>query len=129
MSAEDALYRRFADVVGVKLTTEKDGTISAEKAKEASVSLEDVAIASFFDEIEKISKDLTVEDKEKLPEDSSGVVLVNLSRIAALSGDRPAAKTILADALSREQHKGDAANKETLRLISAALRSLDRHTR
>jgi len=67
MSAEDALYRRFADVVGVKLTTEKDGTISAEKAKEASVSLEEVAIASFFDEIEKISKDLTVEDKEKLP--------------------------------------------------------------
>ena len=65
------------------------------------------------------------EDKSALPDDSSGVVLVNLSRIAVLSGDRAEAKTILKDALSRERSKGDEANEETLRLIDKALRALE----
>ena len=67
---------------------------------------------------------LLSEDKAKLPPNSSGVVLVNLSKIAALSGDRAQARTILNNALSREHSKGDAANKETLRLIREALQEL-----
>lgn len=69
------------------------------------------------------------EDRDTLPEDSSGVVLVNLARIAALSGDRNAAKAILTDALSRERSKGGAANEETLRLINKALQALERDSR
>ena len=69
-------------------------------------------------------RQLLAEDRNKLPVDASGAVLVNLSRIAVLSGDRTAAKTILDNALSRERAKGDAANKETLRLIAEALRAL-----
>lgn len=65
------------------------------------------------------------EDKSTLPEDSSGVVLVNLARIAVLSGNRAEAKAILADALSRERSKGNEANKETLRLINKALQALE----
>ncbi|MGB8525086.1 MAG: hypothetical protein WCD43_19140 [Candidatus Acidiferrales bacterium] len=65
------------------------------------------------------------EDKIALPEDSSGVVLVNLARIAVLSGDRVEAKAILADALSRERSKGGEANEETLRVINRALRALE----
>ena len=49
---------------------------------------------------------LLVQDKENLPADTSAVVLVNLSRIAVLSGDPSGARTILADALSRERGKG-----------------------
>jgi hypothetical protein len=64
------------------------------------------------------------EDRAALPENSSGVVLVNLARIALLSGDPAAAKTILTDALSKERGKGDAANQETLRLIAKALHAL-----
>lgn len=55
------------------------------------------------------------EDKNILPENSSGVVLVNLARIAILSGDETEAKTILTEALSRERSKGAQANAETLR--------------
>jgi hypothetical protein len=64
-------------------------------------------------------------DKSALPEDSSAVVLVNLARIAVLSGDRTEAKAILTDALSRERSKGDEANEETLRLINKALHALE----
>jgi hypothetical protein len=71
-------------------------------------------------------RQLLAGDKEKLPDNPSGVVLVNLSRIAMLSGDRPGAKTILEDALSKERSKGDEANKETLRLITKALHALAR---
>lgn len=69
---------------------------------------------------------LLVEDKEKLPPDPSGVVLVNLARIALLSRDRTDARQILDGALSNERRKGDAANKETLSLITEALRTLPR---
>lgn len=62
-------------------------------------------------------RQLLYEDKKKLPPNSSGIVLVNLSRIAVLAGNRSEAKTILDGALSRERGKGDAADKETLRLI------------
>ena len=72
---------------------------------------------------------LLAEDRDTLPENSSGVVLVNLARIAALSGDRNAAKTILTDALSRERSKGGAANEETLRLINKALHGLEQDSR
>jgi hypothetical protein len=57
------------------------------------------------------------------------VVLVNLSRIAILAGDRSGARTILNDALATEHSKGDAADKETVRLISQALRTLAPATR
>ncbi len=67
---------------------------------------------------------LLVQDKAKLPADTSAVVLVNLSRIAVLSGDPSGARTILADALSREREKGSAANPETLKLISDKLHAL-----
>jgi hypothetical protein len=67
---------------------------------------------------------LLSEDKAKLPLDSSGMVSVNLSRIALLSGNRPEAITILDDALSRERQKGDGSNKETLRRVTEALRGL-----
>lgn len=67
---------------------------------------------------------LLAEDREKLPKDSNGVLLVNLSRIALLSGDRIEAKAILDDALLKEGNKGDAANKETLKLITDALHAL-----
>jgi len=74
-------------------------------------------------------RQLLAEDTDKLPANSSGVVLVNLSRIAVLSGDRTRAKTILDDALSRERRKGDAANRETLRLITEAFHALARRSR
>jgi hypothetical protein len=74
-------------------------------------------------------RQLLADDKQKLPEDSSGAVLVNLSRIALLAGDRASAKELLDRALSRERSKGDAANQETLRLIAEALRSLERRSR
>ena len=74
-------------------------------------------------------RQLLAEDRSKLPANSSGAVLVKLSRIAVLSGDRAAAKTILAGALSRERAKGDAANKETLRLITEELHALTRGSR
>jgi hypothetical protein len=72
---------------------------------------------------------LLAEDREKLPADPSGVVLVHLSRIALLSGDRTAAKAILDDAFSRERSRGDAASRETLNLITDALRALARNSR
>jgi len=62
--------------------------------------------------------------KAKLPPDSGGIVSVNLSRIALLSGNRPEAGTILDDALSRERSKGERANKETLKRITEALQGL-----
>lgn len=65
------------------------------------------------------------EDKSALPEDSGAAVLVNLARIALLSGDRAEAKAILADALSRERSKGNEANEETLKLIHKALHALE----
>lgn len=74
-------------------------------------------------------RQLLAEDRRKLPADSSGTVLVNLSRIAVLSGDRSAAKQILDDALSRERSRGDAADKQTLLLITHALRALTRGSR
>ena len=74
-------------------------------------------------------RQLLSEDKAKLPPNSSGIVLVNLSKVALLSGNRLEARTILNDALSRERSKGDAANKETLRDIREALRSLERGPR
>jgi hypothetical protein len=67
---------------------------------------------------------LLAEDRAKLPTNPSGVVLVNLSRIAVLSGNRTEAKAILDEAFSKERGKGDAANKETLRLITEALHGL-----
>jgi hypothetical protein len=70
-------------------------------------------------------RQLLVRDKEKLPSDASGVVLVNLSRISVLSGDLNGARAILADALSAEREKGSAANPETLQLISDELRALE----
>jgi hypothetical protein len=69
-------------------------------------------------------RDLLAEDRRSLPENSSGVVLVNLSRIAMLAGDSSAARTILNDALASEHGKGDAADRETLRLINHALHAL-----
>jgi len=67
---------------------------------------------------------LLAEDKSSLSEDVSGIVLVNLSRIAVLSGDRTAAKTILTDALAKERSKGDAADEETRAIIIKALRAV-----
>lgn len=69
-------------------------------------------------------RQLLSEDKAKLPSDSRGVVLVNLSKIALFSGDRTEAKKILDDALLGERKKGDRANKETLRRITEALHGL-----
>ena len=69
-------------------------------------------------------RQLLSEDKAKLPPDSSGIVSVNLSRIALLSGNSPEAKTILDKALSRERQKGDGENKETLRRVTEALQDL-----
>lgn len=74
-------------------------------------------------------RQLLAEDRRTLPADSSGAVLVNLSRIAVLSGDRSAAKKILDDALSRERSRGDPADKQTLLLITRALRALTRGSR
>jgi hypothetical protein len=71
-------------------------------------------------------RELLAEDKKKMTTDTSAVVLVNLARIAMLSGGRAEARTILEAALTRERGRGDAANKETLRLISEALRSVAR---
>lgn len=68
---------------------------------------------------------LLVEDRQKIAGDASGAVMVKLSRIAELSGDRTAARRILEDALRRERARGEAANKETLRLILDASRSLE----
>lgn len=67
---------------------------------------------------------LLAKDKETLPPDASAVVLVNLSKIAVLSGDLSAARSILADALAREREKGSAANPETLQLIAERLHAL-----
>jgi hypothetical protein len=53
-------------------------------------------------------------------------VLVNLSRIALLSGDRTGAREILDDALARERSKGTDADRDTLKLIRNALRALAR---
>lgn len=69
-------------------------------------------------------RDLLAEDRRTLPANSSGVVLVNLSRIAMLAGDRSGARTILTDALASERSKGDDADKDTLRLINQALNAL-----
>ncbi len=72
---------------------------------------------------------LLSEYKAELPSASSGIVMVNLSRIAILSGDRSEARKILENALSSERSKGNAANKETLRDITDALHTLERNTR
>jgi hypothetical protein len=69
---------------------------------------------------------LLSEDKANLPQNSSGIVLINLSKIAALSGDRTEARKILNSALSTERAKGNAANKETVGLIEEALQGLER---
>lgn len=69
-------------------------------------------------------KQLLADDKARLPEGSSGVVRVNLSRIALLSGDYREAKAILDQALSNEQSKGDESDPLTLQLINKALHSL-----
>ena len=74
-------------------------------------------------------RQLLAEDRRTLPENPSGVVLLNLARIAILAGDRSGARTILNDALATERSKGDAADKETLRLIDQALRALTPATR
>ncbi len=74
-------------------------------------------------------RDLLSEDRRTLPANASGVVLVNLSRIAMLAGDRSEARTILNDALASERSKGDGANKETLRLVYKALQALTSATR
>lgn len=72
---------------------------------------------------------LLAEDRRKIGTGAAGAVMVKLFRIADLSGDRTEAKKILDDALRRERARGDAANKETLRLILEALRSLGRGSR
>ena len=69
-------------------------------------------------------RQLLAQDKARLPVDASGMVLVNLSKIAELSGDLTEAKAILNDAQSREQKKGSEASAETLRLISERRRAL-----
>jgi hypothetical protein len=69
---------------------------------------------------------LLSEDKADLPQNSSGIALINLSKIAALSGDRTEARKILNSALSTERAKENAANKETVRLIEEALQGLER---
>lgn len=74
-------------------------------------------------------RELLIEDEEKIPSDSSGVVLVNLAKIAVLSGNRAEAKRILAEALSKERANGNAANKETLRRIAEALQDVGRSPR
>jgi hypothetical protein len=74
-------------------------------------------------------RDLLAEDRRTLPENASGVVLVNLSRIAMLAGDRSGARTILNDALASERSKGDTADSETLRLINQALHAPTQATR
>jgi hypothetical protein len=71
-------------------------------------------------------RELLAEDEKKITTDTSAAVLVNLARIAMLSGDRAEAKSILETALAREQNKGAAADKETLRRISEAQRSMTR---
>ncbi len=74
-------------------------------------------------------RNLLSQDRRTLPENSSGVALVDLSRIAILAGDPSGARRILNDALATERNKGDAADKETLRLINQALRALTPPTR
>ncbi len=74
-------------------------------------------------------RQLLYQDKTRLPPDSSGIVLVNLSRIAVLAGNRAEARTILDGALSRERDKGSKADKETLRCIAEALQGLERGSR
>jgi hypothetical protein len=64
------------------------------------------------------------EDKAKLPPDMSGVVAVNLSRIAVLSGNPTEAKAILDAALLREQAKEDEADREAMKSITEALEHL-----
>jgi hypothetical protein len=74
-------------------------------------------------------RQLLVKDKAKLPSGTSAIVLVNLSRIAILSGDRAEAKTILTEALSRERSKGNEAGKYTLVRIKEVLQDLEHGSR
>jgi hypothetical protein len=74
-------------------------------------------------------RELLADDKTKLPAGPSPAVLVNLSRIAVLSGDRATAKKILDEALANERSKGRQANPEALQLIGKALRDLARTSR
>src|SRR5579863_1426905 len=69
-------------------------------------------------------RQLLAEDKESLSGNSSGAVLINLSRIALLAGERNEARAILIEALSRERSKGHAADQETFRLVKKALNAL-----
>lgn len=72
---------------------------------------------------------LLADDKTTLPARPSAAVLINLSRIAVLSGDRTTAKKILDEALANEHSKGRQANPGTLQLIGKALRNLARTSR
>lgn len=69
-------------------------------------------------------RQLLADDKTTIPARPSSAVLINLSRIAVLSGDRASAKKILDEALANERGNGKQANPETLQLISKALRDL-----
>ncbi len=69
-------------------------------------------------------RELLAQDKAKLPSDASAIVLVSLSKIAELSGDRSETKAVVDEALAREQKKGREASAETLRLISERRRTL-----
>ncbi len=69
-------------------------------------------------------RELLAQDKARLSPNSSGAILVNLSRIAILSGDRNEARKILDEALAKERNKGSAANQETLRRIREAQQAL-----
>lgn len=72
---------------------------------------------------------LLAADKATLPAGASAAVLINLSRIAVLSGDRATAKKILGEALANERSKGRQANPGTLQLLGKALRNLARTSR
>lgn len=64
---------------------------------------------------------LLIEDARTLPSDASPEVLLHLSQIAALAGDRTRASAILRSALSRERARGTDADPQTLQRIQEAL--------
>jgi hypothetical protein len=70
-------------------------------------------------------RQLLSDGKAGLQANASAIVLVDLARIAILSGNRTEAETILRDALSKEQSKGNAATKYTLGQINRLLHDLE----
>lgn len=69
-------------------------------------------------------RELLAEDRKTLPSDASAAVLINLARIAVLSGEGTEAKEILENALTKERSRGSNSDPETHRRAAKALRSL-----